>query len=137
MKNKLKVGQQVYFRNEKLPYQVKALSDRYAVVSRRLHRREDADLLHHDVEMGGYFSFTEAYNHQKDNAVYSILDFQENLKAPDNLVLGSFDYHKEEDCQEAIRSLEKGEIELSYRNRVDLQIDWDRTKKTKDDTDKN
>ena len=127
---KLKVGQKVFFTNEKLPYEVKAVSDRYAVVSRKLHRREDAELLHHKVSMLAYFSFTEAYDDNKGNPVYSLLDFKENLKAPDNLIFGNYDYFNSDDCEKAIKDLENGTIELSHRGRVELSIDWKRTLKT-------
>lgn len=124
---KLKQGQKVFFKDETLPYEVKAVSDRYAVVSRKLHRREDAELLHHQVKMSAYSTFTEAFNANKENPVYSICDFKENVKAPDNLVLGGYDYADEKDCQKAIRCLEDGNMELSHRNRVELNIDWKRT----------
>ena len=131
LEQKLKPGQKVFFTNEKLPYEVKAISDRYAVVSRKLHRREDAGLLHHKVSMLAYFSFTEAYDDNKGNPVYSLLDFKENLKAPDNLIFGSYNYFNADDCENAIKDLENGTIELSYRGRVDLSIDWERTLESK------
>ena len=124
---KLQKNDKVFFKNEKLAYEVKAISERYAVVSRKLHRREDSDLLHHEVRMGAYLSFTEAFDACKNNPVYSLLDFQENVKAPDNLILEYFDYSNEEDCEEAIKWLEQGKMELSRRNRIDLEIDWERT----------
>lgn len=124
---KLVQGQKVFFTNEKLPMTVKAVSERYAVVTRKLHRREDAELLHHEVKMAAYLTFTEAFNANKENPVYSLLDFQEKIKAPDNLVFGNFDYFNEKDCQKAIKDLEKGKMELSHRGRVELSIDWGRT----------
>lgn len=127
--SKLTPGQKVYFLDEKLPYEVKATSDRYAVVSRKLNRREDAGLLKYKVEMSAYFSFTEAFNDLKDSPVYSIIDFKEEIKAPDNLIFTSVDYFDPEDCQKAIKMLESGEMELSHRNRVDLKIDWEKTNK--------
>jgi hypothetical protein len=124
---KLKQGQKVFFTNETLPYEVKAVSERYAIVSRKLHRREDAGLLHHQVEMSAYSTFTEAFNANKENPVYSICDFKENVKAPHNLIFGNFDYFDSEDCKKAIETLEIGEMELSHRNRAELNIDWKRT----------
>lgn len=124
---KLVQGQKVYFTNEKLPFNVMAISERYAVVSRKLHRREDADLLHHQVETSAFCSFTEALDYHKESPIYSLLDFQEKVKAPDNLVFGNFDYFNEKDCKKAIKDLEKGEMELSHRSRVKLSIDWGRT----------
>ena len=122
MGNNLKKGQEVIFANDPLPFKVMAVSERYAVVSRKLHRRQDAGLLHHQVEMNAYCSFTEAFNAQKNNPVYSILDFKQGVRAPDNLIFGSYDYFDEKSCQKAIKALEKGEIELSRRNYTTIEI---------------
>lgn len=127
--NKLIKGKKVFFTNEKLPFNVMAVSERYAVVSRKLNRREDAELLHYQVKMNAYLTFTEAFNANKDNPVYSLLDFKENVKAPHNLIFGDFDYFKTKDCEKAIKWLEKGKMELSHRNRCELSIDWDKTTK--------
>jgi hypothetical protein len=119
-------GKKVYFTNEKLPYKVMAVSERYAVVSRPLNIREDAELLHHRVKMGAYRSFTEAFEHNKQSPIYSLIDFKENIKAPDNLVFGIYDYSTEKGCKQVIKDLEKGEVELSHRNRVELSVDMER-----------
>lgn len=123
------VGKKVYFNNERLPYKVMAVSKRYAVVSRPLNRREDADLLHHQVKTGAYCTFTEAFEHNKQSPVYSLIDFEENIKAPDNLVFGFYDYSKESDCKKVIKDLESGKIELSHRNRCELSVDMERSSK--------
>lgn len=123
------VGKKVYFTNEKLPYKVMAVSERYAVVSRKLNRREDAKLLHYQVKAGGYLTFTEAFEHNKQSPVYSLIDFEENIKAPDNLVLGFYDYSTESGCEEAIKDLESGELKLSHRNRCVLSVDVERSLK--------
>jgi hypothetical protein len=121
------VGKKVYFTNEKLPYRVMAVSERYAVVSRSLNRREDAELLHHQVRMGAYCTFTESFEHNKQSPVYSLIDFEENIKAPDNLVFGIYDYSKESDCKKVIKDLESGELQLSHRNRCELSVDLERS----------
>lgn len=123
------VGKKVFFNGEKLPYKVMAVSKRYAVVTRPLNRREDASLLHHQVNMGAYCSFTEAFEHNKQSPVYSLIDFEENIKAPDNLVFGIYDYSKESDCKKAIKDLETGELQLSHRNRCELSVDLERSAK--------
>ena len=123
------VGKKVYFTNEKLPYKVMAVSERYVVVSRQLNRREDAKLLHHEVKMGAYSTFTEAFEDNKQSPVYSIIDFEENIKATDNLVFGFYDYSKESDCKKVIKDLENGELELSHRNRCELSVDMERSVK--------
>jgi len=125
--NKLKQNQKVFFKNENLPYNVMAVSEQYAVVSRKLDKIVDDNLLLFEVKRGSYPTEEIAFNANKENPVYSILDFKNNIKAPHNKVFNDFDMFKVEDCQNLINSLEKGETELSHRNRVDLFIDWDTT----------
>ena len=127
----LTVGEKVFFVNEKLPYNVMAVSKRYAVVSRRLNKREDAAHLKHMVEMSAYSSFTEAYESNVGSAVYSLIDFEENKRSCDNLVFGLFNYFNENDCKNAIKYLEAGKIELSRRNETELLVDVDRCKNSK------
>ena len=125
-----KAGKKVYFKDEKLPYTVMAVSERYAVVSRKLNRREEADLLWDMVRTHGYGSFTEAYEDNKDNPVYSLIDFEENVRAADNLVFGCHDYFSESGCQNAIAWLEDGTMGLSRRSEVELSVDTERTLNT-------
>ena len=124
---KLVQVQKVYFNNENLPYNVMAVSERYAVVSRKLDKKEDKELLEFEVKRGAFNTVENAFNSHKGNPVYSLLDFQENEKAPDNWVFGMIDYFEVEDCKNCIKMLESGEVELSRRNVVELSIDWVRT----------
>ena len=123
------VGKKVYFSDEKLPYNVMAVSKRYALVSRKLNRREDAELIHHMVKMSAYLSFTQAYNDNKDTPVYSVIDFTENKRSSNNLVFGIFDYFDEVDCKKAIGYLETGGMELSSRDKAELVVDFKRSLK--------
>jgi len=125
----LYVGMMVFFSNERPPYRVMAISKRYAVCSRKLNRRDDADMLKREVEMGAYLTFTDAYNVLKGTGVYSIVDFKKSIRSPDNLIFGHYDYLNEVDCHRAIIALLDGEIELSQRNIADLNIDWTKTNK--------
>lgn len=127
MYTKLKLGQKVFFKNEILPYQLKSIDDRYAIVVRKIHRRHDAGLMHHEVKMGAFCTFTEAFNHFKDAPVYSILDFKLEKRAPNNLVFSDYDYWKQEDIDKCMIDLHSGEVELSQRNGYDLEINWDKT----------
>ncbi len=120
-------GNKVYFVGEKLPYKVMAVSKRYAVVSRPLNRREDASLLRRKVDMGAYWTINDAFEDNKYSPVYSLIDFEKNVKAPDNLVFGIYDYSKKSDCEKAIEDLDKGEIELSHRNMAELSVDMERS----------
>ena len=125
---KLKLDQNIFFKKEKLPYKIMAMSERFVIVSRKLNRREDAELLHHKVRMSAYLSFTEAFNANKENPVYSIIDLQYNVRSSCNLIFDFTDYFDKEDCQKCIKMLESGEIELSKRNMKKLEINWDQTK---------
>jgi hypothetical protein len=124
---KLVQGQKVFFTNENLPYNVMAVSERYAVVSRKLDKKEDDDLLQFQVKRGAYSSKQIAFYSLKESPVYSLLDFQTNEKAPHNLVFGIMDYFDEEDCEKCINLLEKGEVKLSRRYVSEISIDWVRT----------
>lgn len=124
---KLVQGQKVFFTNENSPYNVMAVSERYAVVSRKLYKKEDDDLLQFEVKRGAYSSKQIAFNSLKESPVYSLLDFQTNEKAPHNLVFGMTDYFDKEDCEKCINLLEKGEVKLSRRHVSELSIDWVRT----------
>ncbi len=118
---KLKKGQQVFFIYEKLSMTVNEVKDNYAICSRPLHRWYDAELLKHKVEMGGYISFTEAFEDLKNSLVYTIVDFVNKIRGPHN----SWGYGIEKetlesDVKEMMNSLITGEIEISSRNCVDL-----------------
>lgn len=117
-----KKDQQIYFDGEKASFKVIAISENYAICTRKLHRRYDADLLKHQVEMGGYFSFTEAYNHQKDEIVYSILDFKNMKRAPHNLVFNPYDFKDTNSLNELLNDLESCKVELSRRNGCKLNL---------------
>jgi hypothetical protein len=125
--NNLITGQKVYFKNEKLPYEVMAISKRYAVCSRMLNIKEDNGLIKHRVEMGAYLSFMIAYKHLREDAVYCICDFQKSIRSPNNLVFNSYDYFKKIDCLQTIIALLDGTMELSKRNKADLEIDFIKT----------
>ena len=118
------VGKQVYFTNEKLPYKVMAVSERYAVCVRKLNRNEDAKLLHDMVNMGAYSSFTNAYKDSKYCPVYTIVDFNENVKAPDDLIFPVLNYFKQSDCEKAIQMLNSRQLNLSKRHKVELSVDF-------------
>lgn len=124
----LKVGTDMFFKNEKLPMQLKAIGNRFAVCVRKIHRWHDAELLHFEVERGAYFTFTEAYKSLKDDLVYSCLDFQEIRKAPHNRIFNNWNFNNQKDIDDLLKNLEDGSVELSVRNYYELNIDWEKTK---------
>jgi len=96
----LKVGDKIYFVNENRPMVIKARTERYAIV-------------------------TKPFNLQK-TVLYSIIDFQNQKKAPNNMVFNSYDYKNQADIERCLLDLESGKIELSRRHGIDLDIDFER-----------
>jgi len=124
----LNVGTDIFFKGEKPPMKLKAIGNRFAICTRKLHRWYDADLLHFEVKRGAYFTFTEAYNALKDDLVYSCLDFKEIRKAPHNLIFNNWDFRNQKDIDDLLNQLENGDVDLSSRNYSELNIDWGKTK---------
>lgn len=123
----LKESQKIYFVGEKLPMELIARTENYGVVVRSLDFKEDSDLLKFEIERGCAMNFQEAFDTNKDSPVYSLLDFQEEKRAPSNLVFCNYDFWSKKDCVQAVQDLENGVHELSRRHGTDLNIDWDRT----------
>jgi len=122
MKNVLEVGKWVTFDEDTKPFKVMAISLRYAIVSRAINRRHDAALVKYQVESGAYSSFTEAWNVLKFSSVYSILDFNENVRGKSNMVFNDTDYFDKSSCMDLISDLENGQCEISHRGRCSINI---------------
>lgn len=93
---KAKVGDRVYIPNEKKPYTVKARDERYIICTKCF-------ALKHTV-------------------MYFIVDLVEKWRGPDNMIF-CMGYETDEECQERLRELQKGEIKLSIRRGIPLDID--------------
>ncbi len=93
---KVKVGDEVYVPNQKKPYKVRARDDRYIIC-------------------------TKPFNPQH-TVLYFIVDLVKKWRAPDNMIF-CLGYETVEDCQERLAELQSGEIELSRRRGVPLDID--------------
>lgn len=126
MKHNFKQHQKIYFVGELLPYEIKAINDRYAVCVRPLDKHHDDDLLRHKVKMKAYSTVKLAYEKLKDYPVYSLVDFHEEKRAADNYGC-KFEYETQKGCDVALRELVSGKVELSRRSIADLIIDIDRT----------
>lgn len=94
--NQFSVGDKIKFANERRRYTVQAASSRFLVCTKPFP-------LHKTV-------------------LYSIVDFERNIRGTENLVFG-FGAKTREQCQEMLERLESGETEISYRNRVPLVIE--------------
>ncbi len=93
---KVKIGDKVYVPNEKKPYRVRARDDRYIIC-------------------------TKPFNPQH-TVLYFIVDLVDRWRAPDNMIFCS-GYETDKDCQERLAELQSGEIELSRRRGIPLDID--------------
>lgn len=93
---KVKVGDKVYIPSDKRPYTVKARDDRYIICTKPFN-------LQHTV-------------------LYFIIDLEEKWRAPDNIVFCS-GYETTEECEERLKELQGGDIELSYRRGIPLDIE--------------
>ena len=93
---KVKIGDKVYVPNEKKPYKVRARDERYIIC-------------------------TKPFNPQH-TVLYFIVDLVDRWRAPDNMIFCS-GYETDKDCQERLAELQSGEIELSRRRGIPLDID--------------
>lgn len=93
---KVQIGDKVYVPNEKKPYRVRARDDRYIIC-------------------------TKPFNPQH-TVLYFIVDLVDRWRAPDNMIFCS-GYETDKDCQERLAELQSGEIELSRRRGIPLDID--------------
>lgn len=126
-KNLLKIGYNVFFDGEKLPYKVMALNDKFIVCTRSLNRRQDADLLHHKVDMQAYMSFTAAYNDLKDEPIYTIIDIENHVRSSHNKIFNPYKLRFLNGAKNLLRDLTSGETELSRRNLVHFRINNEKT----------
>ena len=91
----MKVGDKIYFVEEKRPYKVRAANDRYLVC-------------------------TKPYN-LKGTVLYTIVDLIEEIRGTENTVF-CMGFESDEGCAEALTRLVSGESEISRRNRVPLKM---------------
>lgn len=119
----MKLNQEIYFVGENLPMIVRATSERYAVASRKFNKKEDDEVLSNSVERGEYLSKDEAFFDLEDAPIYTLIDLKEGVRGASNHLFCLYDYFNNEECAEVIRLLEKGGMEISHRNRVELKID--------------
>lgn len=91
----IKIGTKIFFKDEKKSYKVKAYNDRYVIC-------------------------TKPFNAQK-TVIYTIIDLVKNIRGTDNLVFGH-GYESDKDCSDALNMLALGEMEVSHRRNVKLEI---------------
>lgn len=89
-------GDKVWFEEEVKPYKIIACDRRFAVC-------------------------TKPFN-LKHTVLYTIIDLHKGIRGTHNMIFNCYELETKKGCLECIRDLRKGEIEVSYRNRVDLYI---------------
>lgn len=89
----LKVGDRVFVCGEVRPYRVRCRDDRFIIC-------------------------TKPFN-PKRTVIYFIVDLKEKMRGPDNMVFCS-GYETQEQCEERLRELQNGTIEVSVRRGVPL-----------------
>ena len=103
----------IKFKDEKLPFDVVAFSERFAVCTRSIDLKVDKRLI---------TSLTS--EEVKNLVVYTLVDFKEGIRAPNNKTFNSYNYASKSDCDRCLKDLELGNVELSRRRKVDLLIEW-------------
>ena len=93
----VKVGDKIYIPNNKKSWKVMARDERFIICM-------------------------QSYN-PKRTWQYFIVDLERQLRGPDNLVFTIYDYGTEEGCQKALKALQSGDLEVSRRRSLPLDID--------------
>ena len=93
---KVKVGDKVYIPTEKRPYTVRARDDRYVIC-------------------------TKPFN-PKHTVLYFIIDLVDKWRGPDDRLF-CMGYETDDECAERLAELQNGEIEVSSRRGIPLDIE--------------
>lgn len=95
MLEKIKVDDFIHFVEEKQKYRVRARGSRFIICNKPFNL--------------------------KRTTLYTIIDLHEQIRGAENLVFG-LGAETQKECEEMLLRLEKGDSEISYRNRVPLKI---------------
>ena len=77
-----KVGDKIYFAEEKKPYTVRACDERFLIC-------------------------TKPYNFKPKMVIYTIVDLKEKIRGTDNYSIGWCDYYYTKDCKKILKELQK------------------------------
>lgn len=103
-----KVGDKISFRGEKQRFTIQAKDNRFLICTKPLNMIR---------RLGG-----GKYEHTK-TVIYTIVDFKQNRRGPENLIFG-FGAETKEECEEMLKRLNDKDdpTEVSYRYDVPLDI---------------
>lgn len=94
----LNKGQRVWFSDGKKSFKVREANEKFAIC-------------------------TQPYNFKPETVIYTIIDFENNIRGMDNMVFGVHDYYSDEDCAEAMKELLSGDLEVSRRHHKYVKLD--------------
>lgn len=97
LKLDVEIGDRVKFSGERISYLVRARTNRFLICTKPFAA--------------------------KKTFFYSIVDLKEKVRGKDNYIGNKYSYDDAEDLVKAIRDLELGHLEVSYRNRIPIKID--------------
>lgn len=97
-KFELNKGDRVWFSTSKKSFKVRECNDRFAIC-------------------------TQPFNLQPKTVLYTIIDFDRDVRGEDNLIFTVYDYYSDEDCKRAMEDLMSGEIEVSYKRNKNTILD--------------
>jgi len=97
-KFELNKGDSVWFSTNKKSFKVRECNDRFAIC-------------------------TQPFNLQPKTVLYTIIDFDRDVRGEDNLIFTVYDYYSDEDCKQAMEDLMSGEIEVSYKRNKNTILD--------------
>lgn len=97
-KEDISVGDKIKFFPEKQRYTVRGCDSRFVICTKP-------------------FNLRKTYK-------YCILDLKLGIRSPDDRIFGpKYEYDDPEECLDALKDLNSGELELSWRNKVELDIE--------------
>lgn len=97
---KYKVGDKIKFVEEKKPYTIRACNERYLICTKPFA--------------------------PKHTVLYTIVDLQQRIRGRNWWLLNLYEYMDDADCKQCLEDLVSGECEISKRNRIKLNIVYDK-----------
>lgn len=94
----LEKGQKIWFSDGKKSFRVREANDKFAIC-------------------------TQPYNFKPNTVIYTIIDFEHNIRGLDNMVFGMHDYYSDEDCADAMKDLMSGKMEVSRKHHKHVVLD--------------
>ena len=92
-----KQGTKIWFDDERFGYTIRSCNERYLVC-------------------------TKPYNFKKETVIYSMVDLWEGIRGKDGYIFSPYDYFNQEDCDNYLKDITNGDVNISHRGQVELKI---------------